>query len=129
MNLQGFFAQNALKPQKQSFMVSKRFTHEDKAILWDLGCISAMQNNEIKMQCFLSDGSFNTGKYQAMLISACTLYPNLNDINLQNSYSVHTAEELIGAMLTPGEFESLSNKVFEINGFSSEESLVEQAKN
>ena len=58
-----------------------------------------------------------------------TVFPNLNDKELQDSYGVMSAEELITTMLTPGEFEDYSTKVMETNGFTDEKNLVKEAKN
>jgi hypothetical protein len=64
------------------------------------------------------------------MTAASVAYPNLNDAELQNSYGVMGAEALLEAMLTAGEYITLSGKVAEINGFNeSVEELVEEAKN
>lgn len=42
---------------------------------------------------------------------------------------VHTAEELIATMLTPGEFEDYAARVLEVNGFQTEAERIEEAKN
>ena len=57
------------------------------------------------------------------------MFPNLQDTELQDSYGVMSAEELITTMLTPGEFEDYSTKVMQVNGFDSDTDLVEEAKN
>ena len=67
--------------------------------------------------------------YLAKLAAACTVYPNLNDAELQDSYGVKCAEELISAMLTPGEYTNYTEKLFDICGFGDKLDLVEQAKN
>ena len=58
-----------------------------------------------------------------------TVYPDLQDKELQDSYGVMSAEELISTMLTPGEFEDYATAVMKANGFDDEENLVEEAKN
>ena len=65
----------------------------------------------------------------AKLAAACTVYPNLNDAELQDSYGTKCAEELISAMLTPGEYTNYTEKLFDICGFGDKLDLVEQAKN
>ena len=57
------------------------------------------------------------------------MFPNLNDKGLQDSYGVKCAEELISAMLTPGEYTNYTEKLFDICGFGDKLDLVEQAKN
>ncbi len=128
-SLKSFFAENIVKVKTKTFVLSDRFKDDGKVAEWEIGCISAGENNDIKMQCFEANGRFNSGKYQAKLCVMCVMFPDLQSIQLQNSYGVHTAEELICGMLTPAEFEDLSKRVLEINGFKTEEELVEQAKN
>ena len=53
----------------------------------------------------------------------------MQDKELQDSYGVMSAEELISTMLTPGEFEDYATAVMKANGFDDEENLVEEAKN
>ena len=61
---------------------------------------------------------------------ACTVFPNLNDAGLQDSYKVMGAEALLKAMLTPGEYADYLNKVQEICGFDiTLQDEVDEAKN
>ena len=61
---------------------------------------------------------------------ACTVYPNLNDVELQDSYGVKGADALLKKMLKPGEFTEYKAKVMEVNGYDlSMEELVDEAKN
>ena len=71
------------------------------------------------------DGS----RYQVLVCAACTVFPNLNDSELQNSWGVMCAEDLLTNMLLSGELTEYAQKVFEINGFETEDELVEDAKN
>ncbi|EQG32401.1 phage XkdN-like family protein [Clostridioides difficile DA00129] len=58
------------------------------------------------------------------------VFPDLHDAELQNSYGVMGAEELLTTMLTPGEYTDLSSEVGEVNGFDRTfEDKVEEAKN
>ena len=67
--------------------------------------------------------------YQAKIAARCTVFPNLNDAELQASYGVMGAEKLITTMLTAGEFEDYSAKILELNGFSASDELIDEAKN
>lgn len=128
-NLLGFFAQSARKIETEKFALSNRFKDGEDILNWEIGCITAMENNKIRKQCIDYSGSFDSGKYQAMLLARCVIFPELGNMALQNSYSVQTAEDLIATMLSPGEFEKLCEKVLQINGFKTEEELVNTAKN
>lgn len=48
---------------------------------------------------------------------------------LQNDWGVAKPEELIGKLLIGGEFDDYVTEVFQINGFKSEDDLVDEAKN
>ena len=64
------------------------------------------------------------------LAARCTVYPNLNDASLQDSYGVMGADALLKKMLTAGEYAEYLMKIQEINGFDvSFEDKVEEAKN
>ena len=64
------------------------------------------------------------------MCAACTVYPNLNDAELQDSYGVKSADALLKKMLMPGEYTEYKNRVMEINGYDmSMEELVDEAKN
>ena len=72
----------------------------------------------------------NHDKYLGKLAARCTVYPNLNDAELQNSYGIMGADELLKEMLTSGEYANYLEKVQETNGFdTTTQDLVEQAKN
>ena len=72
---------------------------------------------------------FDANAYLAKVAVRCTVFPNLNDAELQQSYGVMGAEQLITTMLTPAEFEDYSTKVLQVNGFQSGDEMVEEAKN
>ena len=138
--LSAFFASAAKKIEKQTTIVSDRFTGEDgKPVPWEFACISAKDNAEIRRDCMRQipvpgrknqyTREIDTDLYTARLVARCTLYPCLDDPQLQDSYGVKTAEELLQTMLTSGEFERYAAKVFEANGFAGTAELVEEAKN
>lgn len=132
MDLRDFFAQNAKKIEKVKFCPSKRFLKNGMPIEWEIVCITALENNLIRKNCTKQIGQnqvLDTEEYQATLTAKCVIYPNLNDIDLQNSYGTQTAQELVCTMLSAGEFEKLSAKVLEVNGFKNEEELLVEAKN
>ena len=60
---------------------------------------------------------------------ACTVFPNLNDANLQDSYRVKSAEALLKTMLTSGEYTDYLIKVQEVCGFEAMQDEVDLAKN
>ncbi len=138
-SLSAFMAQNAKKIETVKYVASNRFTDADGVPLeWEIGCITAAENAKIRQSCMRQTPSgkrgqmtqsVDTGAYQAKIAARCTLFPALNDAALQDSYGVQSAEELISSMLTPGEFEDYSEKVFAVNGFIADSEMAEEAKN
>ena len=69
-------------------------------------------------------------KYLGKLAALCTVYPNLNDVSLQNAYGAMGGDLLLKTMLKPGEYAAYLRKVQEFNGFSETMGeLVDEAKN
>ena len=73
----------------------------------------------------------NTSKYIAKMIVAATVYPDLYDSELQDSYGVKTPEELLYALVDDaGEYQELSVWMQKFQGFSkSFDEKVDEAKN
>ena len=72
-------------------------------------------------------------RYVANLIIETTVYPDFKNADLQKSWGVMGAEELLKAMKTKmidGEYSVLSNIVSEVNGYDlNMQELIEEAKN
>lgn len=140
-NLSAFLSQNAIKVENTKFVASKRFVDEKKKpIEWEIQCISSQKDEEIrktstkrvqipgKKNQYQPETDFN--KYLGLLAVECTVFPNLNDVELQNSYGVMGADSLLKTMLLPGEYAEYIQKVQEVNGFEvSFEDKVQEAKN
>lgn len=140
-NLSAFLSQNAIKVENTKFVASKRFVDEKKKpIEWEIQCISSQKDEEIrktstkrvqipgKKNQYQPETDFN--KYLGLLAVECTVFPNLNDVELQNSYGVMGADSLLKTMLLPGEYAEYLQKVQEVNGFEvSFEDKVQEAKN
>lgn len=139
-SLSAFMAQNAKKVDNRKVVASPRFVGEDgKPMEWEICCIKASENQKLRKDSirnipvagkrgqFTQD--FDTAVFQAKLAVKCTVFPDLNDAELQESYGVMGAEALISAMLTPGEFDNYILAITELNGFNSEGELVDEAKN
>ena len=139
--LQAFLQSNAIKVENIKYSASKRFLDQDKKpVLWEIGSITTNEDERLRKECtkrvqmnnkkgqFTQETDFNL--YLGKLAAKCTIYPNLNDVELQNSYSVMGADTLLKTMLTPGEYADYLAKVQEINGFdTSFEEMVDDAKN
>lgn len=140
-NLSGFLAQNAKKVENIKHVVSKRFLGEDgKPIPWEIRCITSTEDEALRKTCtkrvqvpgkrnqFTQETDFNL--YLGKLAATCTVHPNLDDAELQNSYSAMGSDTLLKNMLTPGEYADYLTKVQEVNGFEvTFEEKVDEAKN
>ena len=141
MNLSSFLKQNALQQENIKYVASQRFVDENKKpIEWEIKTISSREDEELRKTAMKKTpipgkrGQYtqeiDTNKYIGLLACACTVFPNLNDAQLQNSYGVMCADELLKAMLLPGEYADYLMKVQEICGFDkSAQELVNEAKN
>ena len=135
-----FMAGNADKNSIVNYVASKRFAINGEPVEWQLKPIDTDLDETIRKECTKKvpiagkRGQFtqetDTDKYIAKLCVACTVYPNLNNAELQDSYGVKTADLLLRKMLLPGEYTEYKAKVMEINGYDmSMEELVDEAKN
>lgn len=140
-NLTAFLSQNAIKVENVKYVASKRFVNEDgKPLEWEIASITSEEDELLRKTCtkrmpvpgkrnmFTPETDFNA--YITKQAVKCTLFPNLNDVELQNSYGVMGADQLLKVMLTPGEYADYISKVQEVNGFEvTLEDAVEEAKN
>lgn len=139
-SLSAFLAQNAKKVDNRKIALSPRFVDENgKTMEWEITCITAAENQKLRKDCLHSvpvsgkrgqyTQEMDTAQYQAKLVARCTVFPDFNDAELQESYGVMGAEPLIGTMLTPAEFDSLLLAIMDLCGFTGENDLVSDAKN
>ncbi len=140
-DLSCFLSQNAVTVENMKYAASKRFMDKDKKpVEWEIKCITSEQDELIKKECtkrkpipgkkgaYMPETDYD--QYVGRLAVACTVFPDLNNKELQDSYQVMGAEALLKKMLTPGEYREYLSKVQEVNGFDiALEDLVEEAKN
>lgn len=135
-----FMAQNRVKHENIKYRVSADFLDEEgKPAEWELRKLSAEENDQIQKQCIVKvpvtgkPGQFtkelDETLYTVKAICAAVVFPDLNDKDLQDSYHVMGAENLIRKMLSAGDYLRLSNKISEFNGFKNLNDAVEEAKN
>ena len=139
-NFAAFMAGSASVTENVEYVASKRFQENGKPIAWVLKAIGSDVDEAIRKECTRKvpiagkRGQYNqetdTDKYMGKMCVACTVYPNLNDAELQDSYGVKSGEALLKKMLLPGEYTDFKAKVMEVNGYDlSMEELVDEAKN
>jgi hypothetical protein len=135
-----FMAGNATKEETVKYIASKRFTNKGKPVEWEIKAIDSDLDEALRKECTKKvpiagkRGQYNqetdTDKYIGKMCVACTVYPDLNDVELQDSWGVKSADALLKRMLLPGEYTEYKAKVMEVNGYDmSMDELVDEAKN
>ncbi|RXZ77247.1 phage portal protein [Paenibacillaceae bacterium] len=138
-DFQAFFAQNAPLDTVEEIPVSPRFKDENgKPIKWKVRSITEEENAElrkastkrIKGRNGTQKTEFSTDDYTAKMAVVGVVFPDLKNVELQQSYGALGAESLLKKMLLPGEYADLLIKVQQINGFDKDiNDLVEDVKN
>ena len=140
-NLSGFLAQNAIPVENIKYVASKRFLDDNKQPLeWEIKCITSEEDELLRKSCtkriqvpggrkgqYTQETDYNV--YLGKLAANCTVFPNLNDAELQDSYGVMGADALLKKMLAPGEYADYLLKVQEVNGFQTLQENVDEVKN
>jgi hypothetical protein len=143
-NLKGFLKANSEQVKNEKFVASKRFK-DDKGnpIPWEIRCLTKDEIDTIRSNSQIQVTVHQDHKkkgipmkqldvytYLTKLAVAATVYPELDDTTLQDSYGVKTAYDLYCAMLTPGEAQNYEDEVQAVNGFDIDfDEKVDEAKN
>lgn len=108
---------------------------------WEFKPLSTAEHDRIRDNCMveakvrgkkgMTQPKLDMSKYIAKMMVACTVEPDLHEVELQDSYGVMSAEDLIKELIpNPGEYGKLSVFLQEYNGFDViEGEMVEEAKN
>lgn len=139
-NLSAFLRPNVTQIENHKYIASPRFMGENgKPLEWEIRCIDADEYARIRGACIRQvpvtgkKGQYtqqlDTYTFQAKVCARCTVFPPLDNAELQNSWGVAKPEELLGKMLIGGEFDDYVTEVFQVNGFKTEDDLVADAKN
>ena len=136
MSLNGFFKNKAKQVDDVRVVVSERFIDEetDKPYEWVLHPISTKLVEEITKKntvTKLVNGKrvkeTNEENLNADLLEHVVLFPQLNDAKLQDSYGVTNVNDLLGAMLYPGETQVLIKALEDV--MSGKANTVSELKN
>ncbi|HWQ76945.1 MAG TPA: phage portal protein [Syntrophomonas sp.] len=138
--LSAFLAYNAVAEENIKYVASRRFLDNGEPVEWEMKGITGAEDEALRKACtkrvpvpgkrgqFTQETDYN--QYLGKLAVACTVFPNLNDAELQNSYGVMGADNLLKRMLKPGEYAEYLAKVQEVNGFDMPlDEMVDEAKN
>lgn len=139
--LEAFLFENVEQEEIVERAVSKRFRDkEGNPIKWVFKSIDSDRDLELRKECTkrvpvpgkknMVVPEIDMGLYATKLIVESTVFPDLYNAKLQDSWGVKTPEALVKKMLFPGEFIKAQQIVQEINGYDTDmNELVEQAKN
>lgn len=138
-SLSCFLAGNAEKRENIKVLVSDRFKEKGKSVEWEIRSISAEEDETLRKACMKRipvmgkknqyTQDFDSNAYLTKLAAKAVVYPDLNDTELQNSYGVMGAEQLIKTMLYKDEFDVLSEALLSFSGGDNINDAVEEAKN
>lgn len=103
-NLDLFLKKNQRKPKNIFVPATRSLVDEDgEPLLWEVKAITTKEDAALAEESMkaLPDGSETLDKelYIYKFAAACTAYPDLYSKTLQDSYGVHTPEDLISEML------------------------------
>lgn len=138
-NLSCFLAGNVEKRENKKVIISDRFKDKGQPVEWEIRSISAEEDELLRKACtkkvqvvgkknqFTSE--FDANGYLSKLAAKAVVYPDLNNAELQNSYGVMGAEQLIKAMLYKDEFDKLTEYLVESTQTEDINELVDEAKN
>lgn len=137
-----FMKQNKTKLENGRYAPTATLVDEDgKPLEWEFKHITSKENEQIRDECTREvpvTGKPNTfrpkvdtAKYIANLITASTVYPDLYDAELQESYGVINPVDLLYTMVdNAGEYQALVAWVNQFQGFGNGlDDKVEEAKN
>ena len=134
-----FLKTNKIEKENEFIPVSDSFKDEDgKTILWEVRQLTNDEMKQIKKACVKQTRDkrggvsmeTDTDKMLCLMAATSTVYPDLKNAELQNSYGVMGECALLEAMLSAGELLAYEQKINEINGFDvSFEDKVDEAKN
>lgn len=140
-NFSKFMKANKIQKQNVMHPVTKSLVDENgEPLLWEIKPLTTKENEHIRESCTIEvpvKGKPNVfrpkvdmEKYQTKMVCAAIVSPNLNDAELQNSYGVMSAEELIKEMVdNPAEYTDLTVFIQKLSGFKTLQEDVDEAKN
>ena len=136
LDLSYFYKENKQEAENVNYPASKSFVDQDgKIINWVIRPITAKEEAMIRERCTETRTDRRTGvineifddqKYTLGLTAQGVVFPDLLNSQLQKSYGVNGATNLLKEMLTAGELQSLALKVIEVSGLDDIEGAAKE---
>ena len=136
-----FLKENKKKKENGFFPATKSLCDADgKPLMWEIKPLSTRDDQELRDECTVQklipgkNGEqqlrFDSQKYLVRMMTACIIFPDLDDKKLQDSYGVKSAEDLIVEMIDdPDEFNEFAGFIQEYSGFDDIVDVEQKAKN
>lgn len=127
--------ENRVKRENVFYAASESLKDENGEVLkWELRCVSVDEDEAIREECLRAAKRgvrLDYNLYLKKLAASSVVYPPLYNAALQDSYGVHSPEELLTKLIdNPGEYQEFLKMVQRVNGFDvSMKERVEEAKN
>lgn len=136
-----FMKANKVRKENVKYAPTASLVDENgKPLEWEFRHITSKEHEAIKEDCTTEvpvTGKYgmyrpktDTQLYVKKLIVESVVFPDLNDAELQNSYGVMGAEDLLMELVDdPGEYTELAAYVQKVQGFKKLQDEVDEAKN
>jgi hypothetical protein len=133
---EAFLKQNKKQDETMKFAASMSFTDKNgRPLEWEIRPLKSKEAASIrKLTNKIGKGGrvdVDNETFNRMAAAKATVFPDLNDKELQDSYGVMCAEDLIVEMLDKdGEFQEYVKNVMAVSGYNiTDTELVKEAKN
>lgn len=141
-SLSMFLKKNKVKKENIKIAATKSLIDENgKPLLWELKALTTKEDAAIRDSCMkevpvtgkpgMYRPKFDSNKYLDIVAAKSIVYPDLNNKELQDSYGVMCAEDLVAEMIDdPGEYNAFMTEMQKFHGFmESMQDKVDEAKN
>ncbi|MBR5535059.1 MAG: hypothetical protein IKU60_00270 [Clostridia bacterium] len=134
-NLKLFLKENKVKKENVYYGASNSLKDDNgEALKWEIRHINTNEDEKIREDC-IREGKkgvrVDYNLYLKKLAVASVVFPPLYNASLQDSYGVHSAEDLLCELIdNPGEYQEFLKFIQKINGFDvGLKEKVDEAKN
>lgn len=130
-NLSFFLKKNKKTRENVKYAATKSLCDENgKPLEWEIKPLNSREYDQLMADCSDDKGKMDWVMFRERLVTACVAEPNLNSSELQDSYGVMSAEDLLRAMVDdPLEFSAFYKFVDNMSSSGNIDEKIEQAKN
>ena len=130
-NLSLFLKKNKKARENVKYAATKSLCDENGSPLeWEIKPLNSREYDQLMADCSDDKGKMDWVMFRERLVTACVAEPNLNSSELQDSYGVMSAEDLLRAMVDdPSEFSAFYKFADNMSSSGNIDEKIEQAKN